>query len=367
MAVNLALTYAGLHKNTDVAAMISRRVALAAGVAVLVAPEFVARAADLPPDGSAAPPESTLTPLGIALEGYAYPYPQHTLPLHVQGVDVRMTYLDVAPAGPPRGVALLLHGRNFPAAYWQPVIDAFVARGWRVIAPDQLGFNASSKAELHYDFPLWADTTAQLLDALGVAQVDLLVGHSIGGMMATTLAARHAGRARRLLLEDPLGLEDYRVLVPEVTDAFLYDRELHMSAEGYRAFLATNYFPQWNERYEYLVTIRRRLALSPGYPQWVRVYIQSYQQLHRTPIAATLRALTIPVHLIVGELDRNAPGKPYAPEAVRPQLGHNAELARALVPTLHAGALDVLPGIGHCPHLDATDRFLALATAFAGA
>ncbi|MGD1065897.1 MAG: alpha/beta hydrolase [Vulcanimicrobiaceae bacterium] len=347
--------------------MLTRRSALIAATAALAAVPLRATAADAPPDGSAAPPESALTPLGIALEGYAYPYPQHTLPLRVQDVDVRMTYLDVAPAGTPRGVALLLHGRNFPAAYWQPVIDAFVARGWRVIAPDQLGFNASSKAELHYDFPLWADTSAQLLDALGIAQVDLLVGHSIGGIMATTLAARHAGRARRLLLEDPLGLEDYRALIPEVSDAFLYDRELHMTADAYRAFLATNYFPQWSERYEYLVTIRRRLALSADYPQWVRVYIQSYQQLHRTPIADTLRSLTIPVHLIVGELDRNAPGKPYAPEAVRPQLGHNADLARALVPTLHAGALDVLPGIGHCPHLDATERFLAIATAFAGA
>ena len=346
--------------------MISRRRALTtAAAALLAAPALAARAAD-PPDASAGPPDAALTPLGIALEGYAYPFPQRFVPLRVQDVDVRMSFLDVTPAAPPVGVALLLHGRNFPAAYWEPVIRPLVARGWRVVAPDQLGFNASSKAELRYDFPLWADTTAQLLDALALPRVDLVIGHSIGGVMATTLARRHPERVRRLLLEDPLGLEDYRALIPEVSDAFLYDRELHMTADAYRAFLATNYFPHWSERYEYLVTLRRRLALSADYPQWVRVYIQSYQQLHRTPIAADLRALTIPVRIVVGALDFNAPGKPYAPEAVRAQLGHNADLALALAPALHAGGVDVVPDVGHCPHLDAPERFNALVAAFAG-
>ncbi|HTW84538.1 MAG TPA: alpha/beta hydrolase [Candidatus Sulfotelmatobacter sp.] len=346
--------------------MITRGGALV-GLSTVVAAPLAAAAQSAAPDASAAPPDAQLRPLGIALERHPYPYPRRMLPLTVQNVDVRMAYLDLAPAGPPAGVALLLHGRNFPAGYWKPVIDAFVGRGWRVIAPDQLGFNASSHAELRYDFPLWADTTAQLLDALGVPHVDLLVGHSIGGIMATTLAARHPSRVRRLLLEDPLGLEDYRVLIPAVTDAFLYEHELHMTADGYRAFLASNYFPHWSEEYEWLVTIRREIALSADYPQWVRVYIQSYQQLHRTPIADTLRELTMPVHLIVGEFDHNAPGKAYAPEAVRGRLGHNAELARALVPTLHAGGLDVLPGVGHCPHLDAFDRFDAIARTFATA
>ena len=59
------------------------------------------------------PPE----PLGIALEGYAYPFPVRFLPLTVERHVVRLAYMDVAPTGAANGRAvLLMHGRNFPAS-----------------------------------------------------------------------------------------------------------------------------------------------------------------------------------------------------------------------------------------------------------
>jgi pimeloyl-ACP methyl ester carboxylesterase len=344
----------------------NRRGALLAGAAAAFAGFAPALTdAQSAPDASAAPPDPALTPLGIGLEGYPYPHPVAFHQWRESGQDVRMAYMDVVPNGAPRGVALLMHGRNFPAGYWEPVIASLVAAGYRVIVPDQLAFGKSSKAELTYTFDLWARSTLGLLDALQIPRLDLLIGHSIGGIMATKVAHAAPQRVARLLLQDPLALEDYRVLVPEVTDAFLYDRELHMNAAGYRAFLASNYFPTWRPAYEEFVTIRRRMALSADYPQWVRVYIQSYQQLHRSPIAEDLRALPMPVQFVVGELDNNAPGKPYAPEAVRPRLGHNADLARAIVPAMRHARIEVIPGVGHVPHLEVPERFNAIVAAFA--
>ena len=67
-------------------------------------------------------------PLGIALEGYAYPHPVEYLPLEVQHHAVRLAYMDVVPAGPGNGrTVLLFHGRNFPASYWEPAIKALTA------------------------------------------------------------------------------------------------------------------------------------------------------------------------------------------------------------------------------------------------
>ncbi len=90
-------------------------------------------------------------PYGIGLEGFAYPYPVSLLPLVNDGEPVRMAYMDVAPAQPNGRTVVLLHGRNFPASYWAPVIKTLNDAGYRVVVPDQFGFGKSSKpaGELH--------------------------------------------------------------------------------------------------------------------------------------------------------------------------------------------------------------------------
>ena len=139
-------------------------------------------------------------PLGIALEGYPYPYPIAFLPLTVEHEPVRMAYMDVAPAGAANGhTVLLLHGRNFPASYWAPVIAALTQTGFRVIAPDQIGFGKSSKPEGPWSFDTAAAQTAALLDSLGIAQVDV-IGHSMGGMLAARFTRTYPDRVRRLVL-----------------------------------------------------------------------------------------------------------------------------------------------------------------------
>ena len=95
------------------------------------------------------PARAAEEPLGIALEGFPYPNPVFYLPLTRDGEAQRLAYMDVPAAGSPNGrTALLLHGRNFPSSYWQSVIEALTAAGYRVVAPDQLGFGKSSKREL---------------------------------------------------------------------------------------------------------------------------------------------------------------------------------------------------------------------------
>src|SRR5258708_2654533 len=137
------------------------------------------------PMAQSAEPAQPVEPLGIALEGYAYPYPVRYLPLEVEHHAVRLAYMDVAPTGPVNGRAVLLfHGRNFPASYWEPTIKALAGAGYRVIAPDQINFGKSSKLD---DVPVSFDTMAShmaaLLERLGLARVDV-VAHSMGNMAA---------------------------------------------------------------------------------------------------------------------------------------------------------------------------------------
>src|SRR5262245_933863 len=72
------------------------------------------------------------------LEDVAYPYSVRTLRLTMYGHDVRLAYMDVAPAGSPNGrTVVLLHGMNFYGEYWSNAIEVLRNEGFRVVVPDQ--------------------------------------------------------------------------------------------------------------------------------------------------------------------------------------------------------------------------------------
>ena len=141
-------------------------------------------------------------------------YPVKYFDVLVEGQALRMAYRDVSPeAATEAPVVVLMHCKNFSGFYWEPVIRRLVAGGFRVVAPDQIGFGSSSKPNIHYTFHALAELTAGLLDHLGVRR-SYVVGHSMGGMLAIRFALMYPERTLKLVLEDPIGLEDYRPIVP---------------------------------------------------------------------------------------------------------------------------------------------------------
>lgn len=309
--------------------------------------------------------EDDITPLGIGLESFPYPYPVFFLDLTRDGERQRLAYMDVPAGGQPNGrTVMLLHGRNFPSSYWQPVIQALASAGYRVVVPDQLGFGKSSKPVAAFSFDTMAADTVALLDALGLPRVDV-VAHSMGGMLAVRLARNAPTRINSLILEAPIGLEDYRFAVPPVSDATLLRLEGDATAESYRRQLMTNYalsLPA--SAIEPFVSLRERVKSSGEYPRWLQSFVNSYQIIWGQPVVHEIPLVQAPTLFIMGENDRNAPGKPFAPEALRAGMGRNAEHARALAARMPQGRAEVLPGIGHLVHMEATDRFNGLTLEF---
>jgi pimeloyl-ACP methyl ester carboxylesterase len=306
-----------------------------------------------PASAGTAPPA-----LGIALEGFDYPHPVAFLDLTLEGEDLRVAYMDVAPSAPANGrTVLLLHGRNFPSSYWEPVIKALTTSGYRVVAPDQIGFGKSSKPTFDYHFDVMARTTMTLLDSLGVQKADV-VAHSMGGMLAVRLARAYPQRIERLLLEAPIGLEDYRFFVPPVEARQLIEHERELSADAYRHQLVTSYslsLPA--QAIEPFVELRERIKQSGEYPRWLRSFVNSYQMIYREPVVHEIALIGQPTLFIMGGNDHNAPGRALAPPELRPAMGHNAELAQALASRMRAARVEVIPGVGHLVHIEATQPF----------
>jgi len=109
--------------------------------------------------------------------------------------------LHVAEAGPPDGrVVVLLHG--FPECWygWRHQIDALAGAGWRVVMPDQRGYNLSDRPQevAAYDLDLLAQDVLALGDELGERRLRL-VGHDWGAAVAWWLAGRHPERLERFV------------------------------------------------------------------------------------------------------------------------------------------------------------------------
>jgi pimeloyl-ACP methyl ester carboxylesterase len=305
-------------------------------------------------------------PYGIGLEGFAYPYPVSMLPLVNDGEQVRMAYMDVAPAQPNGRTVLLLHGRNFPSSYWAPVISTLSGAGYRVVTPDQVGFGKSSKpsGDLHFD--VLARNTVALLDHLQIAKVDI-VAHSMGGMLSVRIARAFPDRVSHLLLTAPIGLEDYRLYVPPTPTEKILEAEDRQTAEGYRRQLENNYALKLpTDQVTPFVDSRFNIKGSSEYPRWLHAFVSSAQMIYREPVVHEIPLISRPTLFVMGADDHNAPGKPSAPENLRSKMGQNAELARMLAASMPDARVEVIPDTGHLAFLEARARFDALMLGFLG-
>ncbi len=166
-----------------------------------------------------------------------------------------MAYLDVHPAHPNGRTAVLLHGKNFCAATWKQTIDTLSDAGYRVIAPDQIGFCKSTKpVRYQYMFQQQpARNTHALLQALGVPSATV-IGHSTGGMLAVRYTLMYPRETEQLVLVmvNPIGLEDWKPKgVPSISIDDWYARELKTSADGIRKYEQNTYYAgHWRADYE---------------------------------------------------------------------------------------------------------------------
>jgi pimeloyl-ACP methyl ester carboxylesterase len=315
-------------------------------------------------NGTSEPPAVT-QPFGIGLEGFPYPYPVQLFPLTQEGEQLRIAYMDAAPKGDANGrTVLLLHGRNFPSSYWHSAIAALTGAGYRVIAPDQIGFGKSSKPSFDLHFDQLARNTRALLDELKVDKVSV-IGHSMGGMLTVRFARMYPELVDQVVLVAPIGLEDYRLYVPPIPAERLAELEDQVTPESYFNQLIKVYSLTLSEQaLAPYVAARTNVKGSAEYPRWLRAFVNSAQMIWREPVVYEIPLLPHNVLFVMGENDHLAPGRDFAPEELRGKMGQNARLAQDLAAKMSRARVEVFDGLGHLPHLEAPERFNELVLEF---
>ncbi len=296
---------------------------------------------------------------GPRLEGFDYPWPVALYRLHSQRQDLEMAYMDVKPKHPNGRVVVLLHGKNFCAATWQSTITVLVDAGYRVIAPDQIGFCKSSKpAAYQFTFQQLAGNTHALLESLGIGRITL-IGHSTGGMLGIRYALIYPDRVDQLVLVDPIGLEDWKARgVPwQSVDAW-YQSELQTTAERIRNYERTTYYVgTWEPAYEPWVQMLAGMYRGDGRDAVAWDSALLYDMIYTQPVIYELGALRPPVLLIIGDKDTTAVGKDRVSPEVRATLGNYPVLGKAAAAQIQHCKLVEFPDLGHAPQIQAPERF----------
>lgn len=300
-------------------------------------------------------------PLSVTLEGWSYPYPVSLLQISLEGQTVRMAYMDIRPKNPNGQTLLLLHDQYFSSDYWDRTLRTLSDYGYRLVVPDQIGFGRSSKPDMQYRFGLQAQSTLRLLDHLQIPQV-AVIGHGMGGMLAVHFARRYSQRVSALVLENPTGLEDYATL-PTVGMEAMTRQNLLLTPANYRRELKAQ-FAAWRPTHERYVEQFARLQLSSEYPRHAQVAAQTQQMILEGPILNEMPRLLAPTLLIVGLKDRTVPGQRYYPADVLKDLGDFSKLGKDAQARIPGALLRELPDIGHTPHLEDPEYFIALLTDF---
>jgi len=192
-----------------------------------------------------------------------------------------------------------------------------------------------------------------------------IVAHSMGGMLAVRIARAYPSRVGHLVLTAPIGLEDYRLYVPPVPTEKIMENEDKLTADGYRKQLETNYALKLPpEEIAPFIDSRFNIKGSAEYPRWLRAFVASYQMIYREPVVHEIPLLSQPTLFVMGADDHNAPGRPNAPEALRPKMGHNAELAQSLAALMPNAHSEVIANTGHLVFLEAREKYDALLLGF---
>jgi pimeloyl-ACP methyl ester carboxylesterase len=308
---------------------------------------------------------------GPELEGFDYSYQVERFRFTSQRQDLQMAFMDVAPTGTATGRSVvLMHGKNFCGATWEATIKILTQAGYRVIAPDQIGFCKSSKPSAYqFSFQQLAENTRALLKSRGIERTTI-VGHSMGGMLAVRFALEYPDMVEQLMLVNPIGLEDWQAEgVPYASVDAAYRGELKTTFGSIKAYQQRFYYNgNWRPDYDRWVEMLAGMYAGPGREAVAWNQALTSDMVFTQPVVHEFGRIKVPTVLFIGGKDKTAPGANRAPPAIAERLGNYPELGRRAAAAIPQTRLIAFPELGHSPQVEAPERFhQALLEALSGA
>lgn len=291
------------------------------------------------------------------LSDYKYDFDVSYFPISSQRQALQMAYIYLQ-GEPDKPVVTLMHGKNFNAHYWTQTALFLHKKGYGVLIPDQIGFGKSSKpANYQYSFSALAHHTRELMTSLKI-KMSIVIGHSMGGMLASRFALMYPQFTQQLILVNPIGLENYLQYVEYKDTGYFYKKELAKTPEGIKRYQQKNYYDgTWNDKYEALTHFMIGQTQGPDKELIAWVNAQTYDMIFTQPVITEFKDLSVPVRLIIGTRDRTGPGRNWKKPGVDYELGRYDRLGKAAARLVPDAKLYELTGLGHLPQIENFERF----------
>lgn len=293
------------------------------------------------------------------LTGYEYPYRVEYFKFSSQGQSLKMAFMYLPAKQVDMPVVVLMHGKNFNGAYWKTTAEWLQNQGYGVLIPDQIGFGKSSKpVDYQYSFSALAKNTRNMMASLGIDKA-IITAHSMGGMVGTRFALNYPDATEKLVLINPIGLENYLRYTEYKDVNFFYHSAKQLTAEKIIAYQKKNYYDgDWNSDYEALTVPLVGMINGPDNDQLAYVSALTYDMIFTQPVIEEFHYLQVPTQLILGTRDRTGPGRNWKRSKVDYELGRY-DLLGAKVRQLNPEVrITELEAVGHLPHIEAFNRFI---------
>ncbi|KAJ0109378.1 lpha beta hydrolase fold domain containing protein [Diaporthe amygdali] len=296
---------------------------------------------------------------------FTYPYPIKVYNFPSQRLNMQMAFMDVAPASTANTstdapVAVLLHGKNFCGATWNETIIQLTGAGYRVIAPDQVGWCKSTKpVGYQFTFQQLALNTNSLLKQLGIYNATI-IGHSTGGMLAARYAIMYPSNTTAMVMVNPLGLEDWKTKgVPYQSIDRSWATENATTYASIKTYENTTYYVgRWQPQYDVWVGMLYNIYTGSHRAEFTFNQAQTTDMIYTQPVIYEFGLLgRVRTLLVIGDKDNTAIGKAWSPPAVQAVIGNYSVLGPAAAAMIPNSTLVQFPNLGHAPHIEELAEF----------
>lgn len=296
-------------------------------LSLLLMNAFASKYTDLPPMA----PEELYSPMPR----------QHMM---VDGVDI--AYVDSGGDKPP---LVFVHGLSSYTSFWEYQLEAFTDTH-RVLALDLPGYGASGRPDAELTPPWYAETITHWLTALEIEQATV-VGHSMGGQIALTLALEHPTRVSALALSAPAGLETFRPGAARWMKGWWHEGRATYSSEAeIRRSFSSGVFARTDEGVERLIEERVRMGRHPSFRGTSIAVSRSVAGMLDYPVADRLGEISVPTLIVFGTRDGLIPNPIF-------NGGRTKSVAEKGATAITGSRLVMIPGAGHTVHHDAPEAF----------
>lgn len=180
----------------------------------------------------------------------------------------------------------------------------------------------------------------------------------MGGMVATRFTLLYPEKVEKLILENPIGLEDYKTFASYQTIDQAYQSELKNTSETYKNYQLKFYYDnKWKDEYQPWLDLIAGWTLHKDYPQVAWDAALTSDMIYNQPVCYEFKNIKTPTLLIIGTRDRTAIGKDRAPKELQPKMGQYQELGKKTQLEIKGSKLVELENVGHLPHIEVYPQF----------